>query len=151
MSMRDRPYLLFFCLAVGTFAVAHVGFEIFARLWVGRNTAWEAVCETLYYSATQPTGTAMLLAPFVLLGWMAGSLAKKQTLKNGTVLFVAGAVVFGLMYFSGHMGAQQAMQSRKWTVAALSVGLLPLQSIPVLFVILVIRLLSGRKHNDNEI
>ena len=82
---------------------------------------------------------------------MAGSLAKKQTLKNGTVLFVAGAVVFGLMYFSGHMGAQQAMQSRKWTVAALSVGLLPLQSIPVLFVILVIRLLSGRKHNDNEI
>lgn len=150
MTMRDRPYLLFFYLTVGAFVVAHIGFEIFARLWVERNTTWEAVSETLYYSAIQPVGTVMLLAPFVLLGWMAGSLAWKQTFKGGTVLFVAGAVVLGLIYFGGHIGAEQAMQNRKWTAAALSIGLLPFQSIPVLFVILVIRLLMGRKRDDKE-
>ncbi len=151
MSLRDRPYLLFFCLAAGAFVVAHVGFEVFARLWVGRNTALEAVNETLYYSATQPLGTVMLLTPFVLLGWMAGSLAAKRTLKSGMILFVAGAIVLGLMYLRGHLGAEQAMQNHKWTAAALSVGLLPFLSMPVLFVIFVIRLLVGQKRNDKEI
>lgn len=131
--------------------IAHVGSEVFARLWVGRNTALEAVSEASYYAATQPLGTATLLAPFVLLAWMTGSLAAKKTLKSGMVLFSAGAVAISLLYFGGHMGAEQAMQHRKWTAAALSVGLLPFQSIPVLLVILVIRLLVGRKRSEKEI
>jgi len=68
MRLRDRPYVLFSILAVGAFVVAHIGFEVFARLWVGRNNIGEAVSETLYYSATQLVGTVMLLAPFALLG-----------------------------------------------------------------------------------
>jgi hypothetical protein len=147
MSLRDRPYLLFLYLGLGSFVVAHIGFEIFARLWVERRPAWEAVRQSLYYAAIQPVGTASLLLPFLLLGWMAASLAKKRTLKSGAVLFVTGAVVLGLIYLAGHIGAEQAMKQRKWTAAALSVGLIPFYSTPVLFVMLFIRVLAGRKRS----
>jgi hypothetical protein len=149
--MRDRSHILFFCLAVGVFVVAHIGFEIIARLWIGHSAAWEAVSETLYYAAIQPLGTVMLLAPFVLLGWMAGSLAKKQTMKRGNFLFVGGVVPLSLIYLRGHIGAEQAMQLHQWTAAAVSIGLIPFQSIPVLAVVLVTRLLLGRKPDEKEV
>lgn len=151
MNLRDRPYVLFFGLAVVMFFVAHICFEVFARLSIRQSDFVEAVSETFYYSTIQPVGTIMLLAPFALLGWMAASLTRKKTLKQGAILFSIGAVVLSLMYFVGHMGAEQAMLNRKWTAAALSVGLLPFQSIPVLFGILVVRLLMGRKPRDKEI
>lgn len=150
VSIRGRPQVSFFCLALGLFSVAHIGFEAFARTWVGRSTAWEAVLETLYYTATQPVGTLMLLAPFVTLGWLAGSLAKQRTVASGMGLFIGGAVVLCLIYFHGHLGAEQAMQQRKWTVAAIAVGLLPFKSIPVLTTTLVLRLLIGRALVDKE-
>jgi len=76
MNLRERPYLLFNCLAVSTFVISHIGFETIARLSVGQNSVGEAASKTLYYSATQPIGTFMLLAPFALLGWMAAALAR---------------------------------------------------------------------------
>jgi hypothetical protein len=150
MKLRSRPYLLFNCLAIAVFAVADIGCEIVARLSFGRNSIGEALSETLYYSATQPISTVMLLAPFALLGWMAASLATKKTLGLGIILFVAGAAFLGTMYFYGHIEAEQAMQDHKWTAATLSVGLLPFKSIPVLVVILIARLLLGRKGSSNE-
>jgi hypothetical protein len=151
MHSRKRPYSTFLALAVGAFAIADIGFEILARLWIGRNTLGEATSETLYYLATQPIGTAMLLAPFLLLGWIAASLAKKRTFERGLLLFGTGVVALGALYFVGHIGAEQAMQNGKWTAAALSVGLLPFQSIPVLLVALVARLLLGRRQRENAI
>ena len=145
MTFLERPYRLFACLAVAAFAVAHVGSEVFVRLWIGRDGVGQAIGETLYYAATQPLGTAMLLVPFALLGWMAASLARKKALRSGMVLFAAGSAVLGLIYFWGHIVAQQAMQDRMWTAAALSVGLLPFESVPVLAVAFVARLLMGRK------
>lgn len=151
MPFRHRPYMLFLGLAVAMFVVAHVGFEVYARLLVGRNGLSEALHETLYYSAIQPIGSMMLLAPFLFLGWMAASLAKKKTMKVGMLLFAVGVTILTVMYFKGHIGAQQAMLAHKWTAAALSVGLLPFQSIPVLFIMLVVYLLMARKRNGNEI
>jgi MFS family permease len=151
MHLRNRPYLTFLALAIGAFAFADIGFEIFARVWIDRNTIGKATSETLYYWATQPTGTAMLLAPFLLLGWMAASLARKRTFNRGLLLFGIGVVALGALYFVGHIGAEQAMHDRKWTAAALSVGLLPFQSIPVLFLALVTRLLMGRRQRESAI
>jgi hypothetical protein len=151
MNVRDRPYFLFFCFAVGAYVVADIGFSVVASIWVAQDPIGEALKKAIYYAATQPIGSLMLLAPFALLGWMAASLAAKKTLGAGLLLFAAGVTALGLMYFWGHIGAEQAMQNRKWTSAALAVGLLPFQSVPILFVILIVRLLAGRKRHDEEI
>lgn len=151
MSVRNRQYFLFFCLAVGAFAVAHIGFSAFASVWVAHSPIEEALTEAISLAAAQPTGSLMLFAPFALLGWMAASLAAKKTLVAGLFLFAGGVTVLGLVYFGGHVGAEQAIQDRAWTAAALAVGLLPFQSVPILFVILIVRLLVGRKSHDPEI
>lgn len=150
MSLRDRPYLLFLCIAAGVFAATDIGFGIVARVSVGRSDVWPAAIETLFSAATQPVGTAMLFAPFALLAWVSASLARTQTLEQGLQLFAGGAIVLAVMYFNGYMEYEQAMQVRKWTAAALSVGLLPFKSIPVLLVALVVRLLLGKKRDDKE-
>jgi TRAP-type C4-dicarboxylate transport system permease small subunit len=97
----------------------------------------------LYNQLEQPR----FCSPFYCWGGLQLLSPKKRTLKSGAVLFVTGAVVLGLIYLAGHIGAEQAMQQRKWTAAALSVGLIPFYSTPVLFVMLFIRVLAGRKRS----
>lgn len=151
MSIRDRPYLLFCCLAAAAYVVADIGFSVVARKFVAQASISDALVETLHYTVVEPIGSLMLLAPFALLGWMAASLAKSRTLGAGLLLFSAGAAALGLVYFWGHVGAEQAMLNRKWTAASLAIGLLPFQSLPILFVILIVRLLARRRSNDKEI
>jgi hypothetical protein len=151
MDLRSRPYATFFALGIGAFAVADVGFEVFARVWIGRTSLGQAISETLYYLAIQPVGAAMLLAPFLLLAWMAASLARKRTFERGLLLFGISVVILAALYFAGHIGSEQAMQNRRWTAAALSVGLLPFKSIPLLVLALIGRLLLGRERLENKI
>jgi hypothetical protein len=148
MNYRDRPLSTFLALGVGAFLVADVGFEVLARLWIGRNPLGQATSETLYSLATQPVGTLMLLAPFLLIAWMAASLARRRTFERGLLLFMVAAGALGVLYFVGHVEAEQALKSRRWTAAALSVGLLPFESIPVLLLALIARWLLARKSRE---
>jgi len=148
MNYRGRPFSTFFALAVGAFFTANVCSEVLARLWVGGSSLGHAVSETLYYLTVQPVGTLMLIAPFFLLAWMAASLARKRTFERGLLLFGIAALALTVLYVFGHVGAEQALKHRKWTAAALSVGLLPFQSIPVLVLALIARLLLGRKPRE---
>lgn len=144
-SLRERPYRLFFGLAFGTFLVAHLGFDVLSRMSVGREPLSTALREAFYYLAIQPVGSLLLLAPFALLGWMAASLASKKSLHLGAILFCSGAFILCIMYLQGHLDAQQALQHSKWTASALSVGLLPFESVPVLALILLLKWIMGRK------
>jgi hypothetical protein len=148
MNLRDRPHLLFACLAAAVFAVADIGFAIFARLTVGQSSFGAAVSETLHYFATQPIGTLMLFAPFALLGWMTAALAARKAVGLALLWFTVGATILGWMYFGGFIDAEQALQDEKWTASALSVGLLPFRSIPVLVVIWFACMLSGRSSDE---
>ncbi|MES2938513.1 MAG: hypothetical protein V4864_12585 [Pseudomonadota bacterium] len=145
MNHRGRPFLTFLALAVGVFMVANVGAEVLARVWVSGHPPGKAARETLHYLAAQPLGALMLVAPFLLLAWMAASLAKARTFESGLILFGIAALALTALYVLGHVAAEQAVNSRQWTAAALSVGLLPFQSIPVLVLALLARLLLGRK------
>ena len=151
MNLREQPYRLFAVLTIALFLLINFGFEVFARLWFGRNILLEAVGETFYYSFAQPFGSLFLLVPIALLGWMSASLSVKKTLKCGLILFCAGAIALGLIYFWGHMGSQLAMQKHKWTASALSVGMVPFKSIPVLIVCLIARLIMGRNAKDTKV
>jgi hypothetical protein len=150
MDLRQQPYRLFALLTIASFLVIDLGFEVFARLWFGRNLLLDAVGETLYYLISQPIGSLLLLAPVALLGWMSASLSIKKTSKLGMILFCLGLIALGLIYFWGHMGSQFAIQNHKWTASALSIGLVPYKSIPVLIVCLIARLFMGRRAKDTK-
>src|SRR5690348_15572165 len=123
MNHRGRPILTFLALAVGVFLAADVGAEILARVWVGGRPPGPAAREAFHSLAAQPVGELMLLAPFLLLAWMAASLARARTFASGLLLFGIAASALAVLYVLGHVGAEQALNSRKWTAAALSVGL----------------------------
>ena len=90
MALRNRPHLLFFAAAFAAFGVGHIVFGVIARVWIRQEDAGHAAREVLYFVTVAPLGAAFLLAPFLLLGWIAASLAKKQNLTYGTTLFGAG-------------------------------------------------------------
>ena len=150
MPLRDRPYHFLLGLSVALFLVASVGFGVIARVTVGEEAFSYAISQHLYYAAVQPVGTLFLFLPFVFLGWMSASLAKRRSLKHGLMLFLFGGLLLCFLYFDGYRGAQIAVTQHKWTTAALSEGLLPFLSIPVLVVCGVVRLFAGRRKDVAE-
>ena len=151
MALRNRPYLLFLAAAFAAFGVGHIVFGVIARVWIGQEDVGQAAREVLDFVMASPLAAAFLLAPFLLLGWIAASLATKQNLTYGTALFGAGAIAVLVLYWLGHVGAQLAMQNRAWTAAALAVGLLPFKSVPILVVAFLAGLLFGKKRHAKEI
>jgi hypothetical protein len=139
MTARERPYLTFFGLSLLLFVAATFGSDVLARTSVGGQPIATAAAEHLYYAGIQPIGTAMLLAPFVLLGWIAASAVKRKGFDAGLGIFLLGVLLLGVMYFSGYQDSQGFMKERKWTAATLSIGLLPFKSIPLLLLCLGFR------------
>lgn len=95
----------------------------------------------------------MLAAPFIGAGVLAAELTKAANLLKGVVCFFVVVTVLGWLYFYGYWSAQHALLERKWTAAALSVGMLPFMSIPVLLVaaIAVGILVWKHEHAENEL
>lgn len=122
------------------FLVATNGFDILARVSVGREPFSKAASESFYYAAIQPIGSLLLLAPFIALAWLSLRVEQKANAVSAWALFVISVSALGWFYFEGYQGAQHAMLQEKWTAAALSVGMLPFTSVPVL---LLAALLGG--------
>jgi hypothetical protein len=131
---RRRLYLMFGGLSAVCFIVYTLGFEIAARMAVAGESLSLAVSGSGHYMAAQPIGTLMLLAPFVAMAVLSAEVARASNRASAAVFFSALAAALGWLYFSGHWDAQLALAQRKWTAAALSVGLLPFLSVPVLFI-----------------
>lgn len=147
-TLRTRPYPVFFSLAVLLFLIATLGSDVVARTTVGGEGLVKALSDHVYYAFIQPIGTAMLLAPFLLLGWMAASAAKRKGFDAGLGVFLLGLLMLGFMYFSGYQDSQGFVKERKWTAATLSIGLLPFKSIPLLLICLGVRWLVVRKKDE---
>jgi hypothetical protein len=148
MAFRDRPYPAFFSFAVLLFLVATAGSDVVARTTVGSEGIGKAVSEHIYYAFAQPVGSAMLLAPFLLLGWMSASLAKRKGFTQGLSVFLIGAFLLGIMFFSAYQDSQNYMNQKMWTAATLSVGLLPIKSALPLLICLGVWLFLARRKNE---
>lgn len=129
---RARLHALFGMLGVVCFVVATAGFDVIARLGVAGEPLRTAVTRSLHHVFAQPVGTLMLFAPFIGAAALSAEVAKASNMAAGWIFFGLVAGVLGGLYFSGHWGAQVALGQRSWTAAALSVGMLPFRSIPVL-------------------
>jgi hypothetical protein len=150
MALRDRPYPAFFGFAVLLFLATTLGSDVVARTTVGGEALGHAISEHAYYALVQPIGTALLIAPFLLLGWMSASLAKRKGFNGGLGVFFLGAFMLGVMYFSGYQDSQNYTRQKMWTAATLSIGLLPFKSVPLLLICLGFRWLVARKQNDAQ-
>lgn len=144
-SMRASSIGIFLGLGVGLFVVATFVFDVVARISVGREGFVHAASEHLHYAIVQPVGSFLLLLPFLLLSGLATGIASVKGFDRGMGIFLLGGLCMLFLYFNGYQGSQVAMIDGKWTAAALSVGLLPFMTIPVLLVCLILGIFVRRK------
>jgi hypothetical protein len=107
------------------FLIATTGFDIAARVAVGGDSPGAAVSQSLYYSGMQPIGMLLLFGPFAVGAWISLWVKRKANTALACLLFAASMTTLGYFYFVGHWDAEHALQQKKWTASALSVGLLP--------------------------
>jgi hypothetical protein len=129
---RGRLYSAFGASSLLCFVVFTLGFDVIARVAVAGQSLPVAAPESMHYMVAQPIGTLMLLAPFIAMAVLSAEVARSSNRVSASVFFCVWAAALGWLYFSGHWDAQIALGQHKWTAAALSVGLLPFMSVPVL-------------------
>jgi hypothetical protein len=144
MPVPNRPYAVCFSLGLAFFLVSTLLSDVVARTTIGGEGVGHAISKHVYFAAIQPFGTALLLAPFLLIAWMAASLARRKTMKRGLVFLCSAASVLAFVYFLGYQDSQHYMVQRMWTAATLAIGFLIFKSIPVVVVALIAFLIMLR-------
>lgn len=148
-----RYYVLFLAVTLVGYVICDVGFGVYARIKIQNLSIYQSIMEKLYYSAIQPLGTMMMMAPFLFLGGISASFAQKNNISIAFLLFLITFSVLGYMHFLGHMNSEMYMLEKKWTAASLSIGLLPFKSIFVLFVLFMVMQIfiknTGKDNSDD--
>jgi hypothetical protein len=144
MRPLTRPYI---CLSISVafFLASTVLSDVIARMTIGGEGVAGALAEHIHYALIEPVGTAVLLAPFLVLGWIAAALSPCDRTREGLVLLCAMCSCLLLMYFFGYQDSQRSLAQHKWTAAALSVGALGFESIPIVAVSWVAFLILRKK------
>ena len=116
---------LFFGGAGIAFALSYSVADIASRIIVARQSFADAAGDHLEMALAPPFATLVLAAPFAALAWLAYRLGCQSAVKRGIALLFLPSVILGYFYFWGLYGSQEALLQKKWTAAALSIGLLP--------------------------
>jgi hypothetical protein len=112
LPVPTRAYAVCFSLGVAFFLVSTLVSDVIARVTVGAEGFGHAISQHVYYAVTQPIGTGLLLAPFLLVAWMAASLARRKAIGRALVLLCVASSVLGLIYFVGYQDSQRYMAQR---------------------------------------
>lgn len=112
-------------VAVVVFLAATTGADLLARMTIAGESFEVALRDHLYRAAVQFVGTILLLAPFVAVAWICARVEKQARSRSVFPIFAAAMLALLYFYFQGHLGAQHALLQKRWTAAALSIGLLP--------------------------
>jgi hypothetical protein len=120
--MTTRAYLL---IATGVFITAVTGSDLIARMTIAGNPLGVALAEHLHWASLTVAGIAFLFVPFVGVAFICGSANRRTKTRSAVALFVVALAVLAYFYYGGFQASQHAMLDKKWTAAALSIGLLP--------------------------
>jgi hypothetical protein len=120
--MTTKAYLL---IATGVFIAAVTVSDLIARMTIAGNSLGIALAEHLHWVSLTLVGIVFLFAPFVGVAFICGSANRRTKTRSAAALFLIALAVLAYFYFGGFQASQQAMLDRKWTAAALSIGLLP--------------------------
>lgn len=113
-------------VAVVVFLAATTGADLVAQMSIGGQPFAAALHEHLYWAAEEFVGTMLLLAPFVAVAFVCAFAEKRARTRSILLIFAVAMLTLLYFYFEGHQAAERAMLQKKWTAAALSVGLLPI-------------------------
>ena len=76
-----------------------------------------------------PLSMALLVAPFAALAVFAPLFATDRSSPWRWSLVAVAGLALVAFYFNGFVDSEHALEQRKWTAAALSVGLMPFVSL----------------------
>lgn len=141
-GFRSHPYTVFLSLAFCAFIAAYYGCEILADICAGLPGIGESIYGQLPFSVSQIIANLILLCPFMLHACLAASLGKKNW-DYAKMFFAAGCTILMGLFLMAHFDAANAMVQKRWTAAALSMGFLSLECVPVLIVLGLVRLYLG--------
>jgi hypothetical protein len=122
MSMKVRTYLL---IAVSIFIAVVTGSDLIARMTIVGSTLEEALEEHMRWASLTLVGIAFLFAPFGVSALICGTANRRANTRSAAVLFFIALGTLAYFYFGGFQASQYAMLDKRWTAAALSIGLLP--------------------------
>lgn len=131
-SQQKFNFLIFTggSLALGVIVI--VSADTFARITISHESISHAISECFHYLIVQPIGTLLLLLPFFVTGAVSAIKSKNRNIRHGYCLLTCGHLPLLLLYFYGYLGSQHALQKHAWTAAALSIGLMPFMSVPLI-------------------
>ena len=136
---------MYLLLALVVFVAATAGSDLVARTSIGGETLNYALNEHLYYAYVQAVGTILLLAPFVGIAVICAHFERHARIRIVIAIFAVAMIALLYFYFEGHQAERHAMLEKKWTAAALSIGLLPFfVGIPVTLVAMGAGALAAR-------
>ncbi|SRR6266511_672965 len=142
MKSPLQRYSFFFFASVLSCLLITLGLEIWAEISLrGENLSYALSNSGSHFSV--PAIAVLTFAPFLVVAWICASLARVSW-SRALGLFVACVAIFAAMYYSAHVRSEAYMSQGAWTAASLAVGLVPLQSWPVLLVALLARWILGR-------
>jgi hypothetical protein len=109
-----------------------IGSDVCSRIMVAHESTSQAFAQCVYYLKIQPIGTVLLLIPYLIVGLVATVFGRNNNLQRGCFILIFNFLFLAALYFYGYFSAQQCLLHKAWTAAALSVGLLPFLSIPII-------------------
>lgn len=121
-SISSRTYLV---TALLVFVASVTGSDLFARTTIAGEAFTLAMTEHLRWASMTIVGLLFLFAPFAVTALICSSLNKRARTRSAVLVFSVALATLVYFYFGGFQAAQRAVLERKWTAAALSVGLLP--------------------------
>jgi hypothetical protein len=129
---KPSPFPHYLLASLLCFVVATNGSEILANILQTQTGFTSALRDSIRASISTPIGSLLLAAPFLVIGIVAANLAKSVGAIQAIIYFVLSVTALGAIYLAGYWSAQQALLAGKLTAAAISVGMLPFQSILIL-------------------
>jgi len=120
--MTTKAYLL---IATVVFICAVTGSDLVARMTITGDSFGAALFAHLHWASLTVFGIAFLFAPFAGIALICSVANRRVKTRSAATLFFVGMAVLAYFYFGGFQASQHAMLAKKWTAAALSIGLLP--------------------------
>jgi len=145
-ASRRLATLGFIAAALVLFFVIDLATDVLARTSIQGQSLELATREHLHYASIQLPGTAFLSLPYVGLAFIGLPVLRRRGAFAGGLFLLCGAALLGGVYGFGYQQSALSMVARHWTAAALTMGMMPILSVPVLLLAFGVRLLATRGH-----
>ena len=143
-SSQRLATLAFIAAALVLFFAIDLAADVMARIAIQGQSLELATREHLYYASVQLPGTAFLSLPYVGMAFIGLPVLRRRGAVAGTLFLLCGAALLGGVYWFGYQQSALSMVARHWTAAALTMGMMPILSVPVLLLAFGVRLLATR-------